>query len=40
MPDNRPMQYRRLGSSGLKLSALSFGAWITFGSQIGRGTAR
>ncbi|WP_119718863.1 aldo/keto reductase [Cognatilysobacter tabacisoli] len=34
------MQYRRLGSSGLKLSALSFGAWITFGSQIGRGTAR
>ncbi|MCM2336827.1 MAG: aldo/keto reductase, partial [Pseudomonas sp.] len=34
------MQYRRLGSSGLKLSALSFGAWVTFGSQIGRGTAR
>lgn len=34
------MQYRRLGSSGLQLSALSLGAWITFGSQIGRGTAR
>lgn len=34
------MQYRRLGSSGLQLSALSFGAWITFGAQIGRGTAR
>jgi voltage-dependent potassium channel beta subunit len=34
------MQYRRLGSSGLQLSALSFGAWITFGSQIGRGQAR
>ena len=34
------MQYRRLGSSGLKLSALSFGAWITFGSQIGRSQAR
>lgn len=34
------MQYRRLGSSGLKLSALSFGAWVTFGAQIGRGTAR
>jgi len=34
------MQYRRLGSSGLQLSALSFGAWVTFGSQIGRGTAR
>jgi voltage-dependent potassium channel beta subunit len=29
------MQYRRLGSSGLKISALSFGAWVTFGKQIG-----
>lgn len=29
------MQYRRLGSSGLKVSALSFGSWVTFGSQIG-----
>ena len=34
------MEYRRLGSSGLQLSALSFGAWVTFGSQIGRGEAR
>lgn len=34
------MQYRRVGSSGLQLSALSFGAWLTFGGQIGRGTAR
>lgn len=34
------MHYRRLGSSGLQLSALSFGAWATFGTQIGRGTAR
>ncbi len=34
------MQYRRLGSSGLKVSALSFGAWVTFGAQIGRDTAR
>lgn len=34
------MLYRRLGSSGLQVSALSFGAWITFGQQIGRGTAR
>ncbi|MGQ4661561.1 aldo/keto reductase [Lysobacter sp. F6437] len=34
------MQYRRLGSSGLQLSALSFGAWVTFGNQIGRGVAR
>jgi len=34
------MHYRRLGSSGLKLSALSFGAWVTFGDQIGRDEAR
>lgn len=34
------MQYRRLGSTGLQLSALSFGAWLTFGAQVGRGTAR
>ena len=29
------MRYRRLGSSGLQVSALSFGAWVTFGQQIG-----
>ena len=29
------MSYRRVGSSGLKVSALSFGAWVTFGKQIG-----
>ncbi|WP_159015523.1 potassium channel beta subunit family protein [Cognatiluteimonas profundi] len=34
------MQYRRLGSSGLQLSALSFGAWVTFGNQLGRSAAR
>ena len=34
------MQYRRLGSSGLQLSALSFGAWVTFGSQVDRSAAR
>lgn len=34
------MQYRRLGASGLQLSALSFGAWVTFGNQVGRGAAR
>ena len=28
------MEYRSLGRSGLKISALSFGAWITFGSQL------
>lgn len=30
------MQYRRLGRSGLKLSLLSFGSWVTFGPQVDR----
>ena len=34
------MHYRRLGASGLQLSALSFGAWVTFGNQIARDEAR
>lgn len=34
------MPYRRLGSSGLKVSALSFGAWVTFGNQVSPDTAR
>lgn len=29
------MHYRRLGRSGLKVSEISLGAWITFGSQLG-----
>jgi len=28
------MEYRRLGKSGLKVSAISFGSWITFGRQL------
>ena len=28
------MEYRRLGSAGLKLSALSYGSWVTYGSQV------
>jgi voltage-dependent potassium channel beta subunit len=28
------MQYRRLGRSGLQLSVLSFGSWVSFGTQI------
>jgi aryl-alcohol dehydrogenase-like predicted oxidoreductase len=28
------MNYRRLGRSGLKLSALSFGSWVTYGNQV------
>ena len=34
------MQYRRLGRSGLQLSALSLGTWVTFGQQVGRSAAR
>ena len=33
------MEYRFLGSSGLQVSALSFGAWVTFGSQLDDGLA-
>lgn len=28
------MEYRRLGKSGVKVSSLSFGSWITFGNQV------
>lgn len=28
------MTYRRLGRAGIKVSVLSFGSWVTFGSQI------
>ena len=28
------MEYRNLGRSGLKVSALSFGSWVTFGHQL------
>jgi len=33
------MHYRYLGNSGLKVSALSFGAWVTFGDQLGEDVA-
>lgn len=33
------MEYRFLGSSGLKLSALSLGAWVTYGGQVGESAA-
>lgn len=33
------MEYRHLGSSGLKLSALSLGSWVTFGQQVAEDTA-
>lgn len=28
------MEYRRLGNSGIKVSALSLGSWVTFGTQV------
>jgi voltage-dependent potassium channel beta subunit len=34
------MPYRRLGRSGLKVSALSFGSWVSFGPQLDVGRAR
>ncbi len=34
------MHYRRLGASGLKISELSFGSWVTYGNQMGEPHAR
>ena len=34
------MNYRRLGNSGLKLSELSFGSWVTYGNQLDVNAAR
>src|SRR5882757_8343818 len=33
------MEYRQLGKSGLQLSVLSFGSWVTFHKQISDGSA-
>jgi len=34
------MPYNRLGRAGLKVSALSFGSWVTFGDQVDTGLAK
>ncbi len=34
------MNYRRLGRSGLKVSELSLGSWVTYGNQLDAGAAR
>jgi voltage-dependent potassium channel beta subunit len=34
------MEYRRLGRSGLQVSVLSFGSWVTFGSQLDTNLAK
>jgi aryl-alcohol dehydrogenase-like predicted oxidoreductase len=33
------MEYRYLGKSGLQVSALSLGAWVTYGGQVGEDVA-
>jgi len=33
------VEYRRLGNSGLKVSAISVGSWLTFGSRLDESTA-
>ena len=33
------MDYRYLGASGLQVSALSLGAWVTYGGQVGEEVA-
>ena len=33
------MEYRKFGNTGLQVSALSFGTWLTFGKQIADTTA-
>src|SRR5437899_1694008 len=33
------MDYRRLGNTGLKVSELSFGSWVTYGNQMGADAA-
>ena len=33
------MEYRHLGRSGISVSALSLGAWVTYGSQVGEDVA-
>src|SRR4029077_12551411 len=39
-PSMTAMKYRRLGRSGLKVSELSFGSWVTYGNQLGNDQAR
>jgi hypothetical protein len=37
-PDNLPeMQYRFLGRSGLQVSAISLGGWLTYGGHVDEG---
>jgi aryl-alcohol dehydrogenase-like predicted oxidoreductase len=31
------MQYRHLGRTGLKVSVISLGSWLTYGGHVGNG---
>lgn len=37
LKDLPKMEYRRLGRSGLQVSAISLGGWITFGGHVNDG---
>lgn len=37
-PRKTGMVYRRLGNSGLHVSALALGGWLTYGGHVGDGT--
>jgi voltage-dependent potassium channel beta subunit len=39
MQESATMQYRRLGRSGLRVSALSLGSWVTYHNQVDTGAA-
>lgn len=39
VPEGLPkMEYRLLGRSGLKVSAISLGGWLTYGGHVENGT--
>jgi voltage-dependent potassium channel beta subunit len=40
MSNPTPMTYRRLGRSGLRVSTLSLGSWVTYHNQVDTGAAR
>ncbi len=40
MANEPAMEYRRMGRTGLQISVLSFGSWVTFGGQLDTSLAR
>jgi voltage-dependent potassium channel beta subunit len=38
--ETHPMKYRRLGRSGLQVSELSLGSWVTYHNQVDEGSAK